>query len=600
VLILFTAAIVGGCSGQDYRKWADRDVERLLKSRQERVIGYEAQVKAESTVEPQVPKKAYEKLPFTPVAPQRDSPLTRSTIDRVAKPLGPPAPVGPWAEPLDRSMLSLDDARRPAQERLRLGPHAQISPAVVLDLFGALSYAVQNSRDYRTRMEDLYLSALTVTLQRHLFEPRPFVRQNFQYSGGQEDVNYRSALTATSTVGVRQQLPYGGEIVAQGLVSFVQALNDNSTDGETASVALNASIPLLRGAGMVNLESLIQSERDLIYAIRTFETYRRTFAVDIASRYLRLLSSQQAISNRRFQYLSLVQLTERTQALYSSGRLNFLQVQRALQSQLTAENALIDAIQSYENALDSFKIVIGMPIEEPLEIVAVALDVNAPEIERADVAELALRYRLDLRTAEDRVDDARRAVSNSQNALLPDVTLSAGATLGNRRNESASEIDSRTLTYNAGLSIDVPVDQIAERNAYRRSLIQLERQQRSFTQTRDQIVSDVRAALRGIRSAKTSLEIQRRNVELNQRRLDFANELLTLGRAQDSREVVDAQQALLDAQDRLDRAYADFQIQVLQFLRDTGLLRVDPHAGVLGNALTRYDVNTGRPVNEGR
>ena len=63
-------------------------------------------------------------------------------------------------------------------------------------------------------MEDLYLAALNVTLQRHLFEPRPFARTGLHYTGGQEDVDYAAALTAANSVGVRQKLPYGGEVVA--------------------------------------------------------------------------------------------------------------------------------------------------------------------------------------------------------------------------------------------------------------------------------------------------------------------------------------------------------------------------------------------------
>ena len=39
---------------------------------------------------------------------------------------------------------------------------------------------------------------------------------------------------------------------------------------ESASLALSASVPLLRGAGMVNLEPLIASERGLVYTVRGF------------------------------------------------------------------------------------------------------------------------------------------------------------------------------------------------------------------------------------------------------------------------------------------------------------------------------------------
>ena len=98
-------------------------------------------------------------------------------------------------------------------------------------------------------MEDLYLARLDVTLQRHLFEPRPFATTDFLFSGNQAagDVPYKSAFNVVNTLGVRQQLPYGGEITARQLVTITEALNDATEDGQSARTALTASIPLLRG-----------------------------------------------------------------------------------------------------------------------------------------------------------------------------------------------------------------------------------------------------------------------------------------------------------------------------------------------------------------
>ena len=95
--------------------------------------------------------------------------------------------------------------------------------------------------------------------------------------------------------------------------------------------------------------------------------------------------------------------------------------------------------------------------------------------------------------------------------------------------------------------------------------------------------------MRLIRSAQISLEIQRKGIELAKFRLDNAYELLRLGR-KDNREVVDAQNALLRAQDAFEDARTTLQIQVLRFLRDTGTLRVDPDAGAIGAALDRRAV----------
>ncbi|HQY87687.1 MAG TPA: TolC family protein, partial [Tepidisphaeraceae bacterium] len=96
-----------------------------------------------------------------------------------------------------------------------------------------------------------------------------------------------------------------------------------------------------------------------------------------------------------------------------------------------------------------------------------------------------------------------------------------------------------------------------------------------------------RSAVRGIQAAQTTLDLQLRGIEIAQARLDFANESLNTSRATDSRDVVEAQNSLLQAQDRYESATANAQIAILQYLRDTGLLRLNPESGVLGMAMQR-------------
>ena len=100
-----------------------------------------------------------------------------------------------------------------------------------------------------------------------------------------------------------------------------------------------ASIPLLRNAGMVNLEPLISSEREMVYAVRTFELYRRNFVVNVATQYFNLLTEQQSIADNAANLLSLQGLTERTEAMSAAGRLSYIDVQRSLQQQLRPNRA---------------------------------------------------------------------------------------------------------------------------------------------------------------------------------------------------------------------------------------------------------------------
>ena len=79
-------------------------------------------------------------------------------------------------------------ANERAAIRLRLGPPAPGPQPHQFDLFQSLQYACQHGRDYSDQMENLYIFTLDVTLQRHLFEPRPFAGGSLLYNGGQKDV----------------------------------------------------------------------------------------------------------------------------------------------------------------------------------------------------------------------------------------------------------------------------------------------------------------------------------------------------------------------------------------------------------------------------
>jgi len=583
---------IAGCTPADYRRSADLQIQKLLSDRKRQTLSYEPAATADDKPVSDAPGNPYSRIPVTPIVVSSGRAVEPTNIELPFEQLGPKQVLPPGVEPPPASDYRSSVRDRPIVEAPVLGPASPMSTTQRLDLFGILNFAVQNSRDYADQMEELYLSALDVTLQRHLLSPRPFVTQRFGYDGGQRDANFRSAMNATTNAGVRQRLPYGGEIVASGLVNFVDALNANTQSGENASLALTASVPLLRGAGFINLEGLVNSERSLVYAVRAFETYRRQFLVDVSTRYFDLITSRNAVLNRRTQLDQQIDLVERSRALFAAGKGSFLDVQRSINSQISGETQLIQSEEAYRGQLDNFKLFIGMDIFEELEIVPVELDVSIPETDPSDAVRLAHLYRLDVQTARDRIDDAKRTANNAKNGLLPGLDFDASSRVSSSDNRPASAINSETGRYSAGVTLDLPVDRVAERNSYRRALIRLQQAQRDFEQSRDAAAVSARNALRRIRSARDRVELQRRNLQIAQARLDLANSLLRQpllnplpGLSQSNRDVVEAQQQLLQAQDSLDQARATLQIQVLNYYRDTGTLRIDPESGALGRAM---------------
>jgi outer membrane protein TolC len=143
------------------------------------------------------------------------------------------------------------------------------------------------------------------------------------------------------------------------------------------------------------------------------------------------------------------------------------------------------------------------------------------------------------------------------------------------------------------------VDRVAERNAYRRALISFQQATRSLDEADDRLTADVRSAIRAIRSAQLQLEIARQSIRAAERQIDYAYELLKTGGAA-TRDIVEAQNALLIAQDQYEESNVSLQVQVLQFLKVTGTLRVDPESGSIGKSMERASpkARDGAPVGE--
>jgi outer membrane protein TolC len=444
-----------------------------------------------------------------------------------------------------------------------------------LNLDDAFNVALADNREYMSRKEDLYLTALNVALQRHAFEPQFFASTTVGIAGNGEASDYAAAFNATQTVGLRQRLPLGGQIIAQALAGTVRDVRQ-SVASENTDLSLRASIPLLRGAGSVAQEDLISAERNLVYEVRDFERYRRGFLVTIATQYFNLVNQRAQIVNRFSSVRSYIFITQRSRALFDAGltkrRTTLLDVMRAAQSEYQARSQLISAIEQYEIALDRFKILLGIDVEDPIDVTPQYLTIAPPALSESAAVDIALQLRLDLQTTRDQVDDARRGVKNANNNMLPDLNLNANVGAGSNPRSFEPRVDN--LNYGTSLTLDWPLDRVAEKTVLRTAQVNLERAKRNVDTAESQVTSDVRSAIRAVRQQQVVLAIQKSNIDLAQKRKAFSDIQFRDGKI-DNRDYLDAETALLDAQNSFARALSDLEVSVLQYLRDTDQLRVD-------------------------
>ncbi len=257
---------------------------------------------------------------------------------------------------------------------------------------------------------------------------------------------------------------------------------------------------------------------------------------------------------------------------WASGRVSQLDLQRAQQSEFEARNDLIDAIQQYELSVDSFKLRLGMPADQPLDVAPQYLNITPPDVTEAQAVTIAKELRLDLQTTRDQVGDAIRKNKVAANALLPDLELTAK--VGATSDPTVRSVATDNLEYSAGVNMDWGLDREAERDAYRISLITIARAKRAVEQAEDEVAIDVRDSLRRVHQQRYLVSLQRSNIDLATRRKEFADIEFKNGEI-DNRDYLDAEQALLDAQNNFAQSISSLEVATLQYLRDTDQLRVD-------------------------
>ncbi len=460
----------------------------------------------------------------------------------------------------------------------RLEEYAAIpADGVRMDLRTAFATAQASAREYRTAEEEYLLAAIRLLIERHRWGPRFFDDLTASLDGSL-DSDSDVAASLINELRVTQRLPYGGQVEAALITSATEQLRSTVTEDyrQSAALVINADIPLLRNAGLIAREDLIQAERDVVYAARMFERFRREFFVDIARDFLGLVAQLSQIANQERSLQSRLQSFERARARVEAGRDSPSEARRLEGDVLVAQSSLINQRENYLLALDRFKLRLGIDVLTPVLIEPSSIVLPEPDATPLEAAQLALVYRLDLQNQRDFVDDSRRAVANAYNQLLPDLDVFAVTTTGDPDDQDGFDLRFDETDYRLGVTFGLPLDREIERLNVRSAIIGLERAGRAYEQFRDNVIIDARSARRRIDQERNNLRLADQAVETAELRL----EELKIKEAI-ANDISEAEDALVDARNERDATFRNLRIAVLDYLVATGQLRVDKGGMIL-------------------
>lgn len=455
----------------------------------------------------------------------------------------------------------------------------------ILSLRDAVAIATKYSRDYQNQKESLYLAALSLTLTRHEYAWRWLGTIDLEYTRTYNDTTKSEdeATIASSYSLEKNTLLADGIQISTGLaVDWARFLTGDPQTSLASVLYATVTAPILgAGAGRAALENLTQAERSVLYDIRSFNRYRQTFVTLIVDAYYNVLLQKERVNINEASYRRLIQSTNQLKMEVDVGQRPQYDADEAEQRLLSAENNLISSRQRYEQALDSFKIRLALPTDANItldqrELTALEnIGIGQPEYTEEDAIAVALEHRLDLINTRDRLDDSARKLVLAADGLGTQLNLTASVNTESPAGTDFTRLQFQESEFSLALNADLPFDQKAERNAYRRALINLQRDKRDYDESVDQIKLSVRQAYRDLAETAESYRIQKIGLELALKRLDREKLLLEYGQGT-VRLLLESEDAIVSAQNSVTTALVDHTIAKLNFFRDIGVLQVKP------------------------
>ncbi|MBN1804651.1 MAG: TolC family protein [Sedimentisphaerales bacterium] len=457
----------------------------------------------------------------------------------------------------------------------------QIDKAVpacgTLSIPQAVALATAHNREYQSQKELLYTTALDLRLSRHEFETQYFGGLSGGYDADWND----KVVGLEKNWGFNRLLSTGTFISAKIANAWLDVLSGNMEGGIGSILTATIIQPLFRGADRkVVTENLTQAEQNVLYQIRLFNRFRKTFVVSVITQYYQVLELYSLTRIAEDNYNTITQLYERVEKLTKAGRLPLLELDRMQQEKLKAKDIYVQTVKEYGTLLDTFKITLGVPTTTEIRLDENNIEtlraggMHYPDFDEEEAVETALCKRLDLINIAESVIDAQRKVYVAADALGVDLSIIGTTNIASQKQGSRQTMQAAD-DYSVNFDLSLPLDRVAEQNIYRKALITSNQRQREYDLAADTIKMEIRQAYRDLKEAIERYKLQSEGLELAQERFKKTFLLMQYARAS-SRRVLDAQNALFEAKSEATDALADYAIAMLNFYRDTGVIQVRP------------------------
>jgi outer membrane protein TolC len=465
-------------------------------------------------------------------------------------------PVVP-PEPAENEQLP-ESEQRSAEDRRTVGP---TPGAPTIGLEAAIARALQANFTLLNSEDAVTGAKIRESATRALWNPR----LTPAYLVNPDDT---SILLNAS-----QRLPWSG-----GSVAAIATLRSSDLTvpelSHTGDLRVVMTQPLLKGFGPnAAYFDVRNSERSRLGQVRQLELVRQRLAVQVTAAFYAVIAQRELVGVSRQSLKRGESLRTASEARLKVGLVSKLDVFRADLQAAQTEEALVRSEAALQTALEQFRALLGLPPADPVEPEAVALpEVVDQSVEPIEVLLVRAReHRLELREAQDQVEDARRAASLAKQNLLPQLDVNLGFVRSGFGPTYRTAFDASQNKFEVYFNTTYPVDNSSARANKAVADLDVVARERTVRQRDLEVEAEVRSAARELERIQKSVELQKKGVAVAAQQLRLSTMRYERGLASNF-DVVDAEGSLVLARSALVGLLTSYQVARADLLRVTGTL----------------------------
>ncbi len=407
-----------------------------------------------------------------------------------------------------------------AAEEPAAPPPFPVHPTLTLE--ACIAQAMQKNFDLKIQSFSTDIARESLNVATAAFEPTfSATFQRFSQTDGPVLANQRIDTT-TTRVGVAQLIPTGAQVSLSGTVdrnAQTYASSYPFNPAYNSDVALTVTQPLLRGAGpAVNRAAIARSRLGVGIARLNFKSQVLQVVRDTEVAYYNLVFAREQLKVKEHSLGLAQRLYDENKIRRQTGVATDLDVMSAEVGIATARNGVVTAQQAVHNSEDALVALIGQfEFDQPLGTVAL-LPYQEPTPAFDLSYKLARDHQPDYLAAQDAIKQLQLDARTARNAALP--TLNLGGTVGyNGLDHTArGAIDSASNgdghNWELDLTLSVPWGLHADRARYRAAMAGLRQEETRLRQLDQNLLVQVRSAVRAVDTNQQSVEINREATRL--------------------------------------------------------------------------------------